>query len=515
MELALLVVRLFLALVFGVAAVAKFADKEGSRRALIAFGMPDRLAGVMRWGLPLVEILIALALIPLSTAWWGAIAAFVLLSIFTAGIGLMLARGQSPDCHCFGQLHSKPVSWMTFARNLALAAVAVFVLLGGRDNAGLSAVRWLNDMRAAEAITLTLTAAATGLLIAAVVFLRRMLKQQAKLVGEVESLKALLGEDGEPAPVVRNEAAFPAEGLPVGALAPRFSLATIAGDRVSLDGLIGQGKTVLLLFVGPNCWGCKLLLPAVRVWQRDHMDLLTIAVLSKSTLKETEDKMARYEIENLLLDEQAEVADDYETRWTPAAILIHPNGKIASPIVYGDNAIRAWLRNLIASDQVQKDAGNGNGGNGNRPQVSIRYSVREIGEKAPGFSLQDLMGNVITTEDLLGRQTLLLFWHAKCEYCKAMREDLISWEASPPADAPRLVFIASGEVEDIREANKDFQSSTLLDPEFDTAPLFGTKVTPSAILIDSEGRIASSLAMEYKNVRALIGLQKAEFELMA
>ena len=276
-----------------------------------------------------------------------------------------------------------------------------------------------------------------------------------------------------------------------------------------------RGKTVLLLFVGPNCWGCKLLLPAVRAWQRDYSDLLTIAVLSKSTLEETQAKMARYEIENLLLDERAEVADDYETVWTPAAVLIHPNGKIASSIVYGDNAIRSWFRNLVASDQLQAARSNGNGATGHRPQLSIRYSVREIGEPAPKFSLKDLAGETVTSEDLLGRPALLLFWHAKCEYCKAMHDDLRRWEEDPPPGAPRLVFIAAGEVEDIREANKDFISSTLLDPEFDTAPLFGTKMTPSAILIDSEGRIESSLAMEYNNVRALIGLRKAKFELMA
>jgi peroxiredoxin len=370
-------------------------------------------------------------------------------------------------------------------------------------------------MRTAEAITLILGTTAIVLLAIAVVFLRRMLKQHARIVGEVESIKAALNEDGEIAPVTRKEAALPAEGLPIGALAPRFALATTAGDRISLDDLIGRGKTLLLLFVGPNCWGCKLLLPAVRVWQRDYSEMLTIAVLSKSTLEETEAKMARYEIENLLLDERAEVADDYETAWTPAAVLIHPNGKIASSIVYGDNAIRSWLRNLVASDQLQAARSNGNGASGHRPQLSIRYSVREIGEPAPRFSLKDLAGETVTSEDLLGRPALLLFWHAQCEYCKAMHDDLRRWEEDPPPDAPRLVFIAAGEVEDIREANKDFISSTLLDPEFDTAPLFGTKVTPSAILIDSEGRIASSLAMEYNKVRALVGLQKAKFELMA
>ena len=67
-----------------------------------------------------------------------------------------------------------------------------------------------------------------------------------------------------------------------------------------------------------------------------------------------------------------------------------------------------------------------------------------------------------------------------------------------------------GREEEIKAVNQSFKSMTLVDPEFDIAPLFGTKATPSAILIDANGRIASSLAMSDQNVRALIGLQKGD-----
>lgn len=71
------------------------------------------------------------------------------------------------------------------------------------------------------------------------------------------------------------------------------------------------------------------------------------------------------------------------------------------------------------------------------------------------------------------------------------------------------MFIASGEVEEIQALNRAFRSPTLLDPPLDVGPLFGTKFTPSAIVIDGEGRISSSLAMDEHNVRALIGLPRA------
>ena len=140
MEIVLLLARIFLALVFGVAGFAKAARPARSRRMLIEFGVPDWLAMPLGWSLPFVEILVALALLPLVSAWWGAVAALTLLLIFAVGIGVNLSRGQTPDCNCFGQLHSRPLSRSVFTRNLLLAAVAAFMVAQAKNAPGLSAL---------------------------------------------------------------------------------------------------------------------------------------------------------------------------------------------------------------------------------------------------------------------------------------------------------------------------------------------------------------------------------------
>lgn len=510
MEVVLLVARLVLALVFGVAGIAKAADRAGSRSAFSGFGVPEPLAARLADALPFVEILVAVALVPLVSAWWAAVAALTVLMTFTVGIGFSLARGETPDCRCFGQLHSEPVSWATFARNLVLSSLAGLVVVTGRNNPGLSVFSWLADLKTAELAYVILGVILVGLLAAAIILLNRLLKRQAALLRGVEAIRGALDEDGEPARVERREALLPAEGLPVGANAPKFALTTITGDEVSLDDLLGHDRAVLLIFAGPHCWGCKILLPMVRAWQRDYADYLDIAVLSSGTLRENQDKMFKYEIKHILLDEGSAIADTYQARWTPAAVLIHSDGRIASQSVYGDDAIRELVRDLMSSGQVQPRSADGNGKYGHVPQVATRYSVRRIGEPVPSFALPDLSGTKFSTKDLLGSSTLLIFWHPLCEFCKAMTNDIRDWELAPPDDAPRLVFIAAGKVQETRAVNKDFKSSTLLDPGFEMAPLFGTKYTPSAILIDEEGRIASSLAMGDHNVRALIGLPKAK-----
>ena len=59
-----------------------------------------------------------------------------MLALFSGAIGVSLARGRRPDCHCFGQVHSAPIGWSTLMRNLGLACIAAFVVwLGGGDTA--------------------------------------------------------------------------------------------------------------------------------------------------------------------------------------------------------------------------------------------------------------------------------------------------------------------------------------------------------------------------------------------
>ncbi|MEK6320339.1 MAG: MauE/DoxX family redox-associated membrane protein [Acidobacteriota bacterium] len=508
MGIVLLVARVFLALVFGIAGIAKVADASGSRQAIIGFGVPEKLATPLSWCLPFAEILIALALIPVTTAWAGSIAAFAMLLMFAAGIAVNLVRGQTPDCHCFGQLHSEPVSWSTFSRNLALVAVAGLIVVIGKDNPGLSAVGWLVELRTAELANLILGGGAVALLAAAVVYLRRVLTQQSTLLERVDAMKKVIDEDYAEPPVERTDAVPPLEGLPIGAPAPSFSVASIAGRQVTLDDLLAHGKSVLLLFVSPNCLPCETLLPIVKVWERDHGDQLTIALLSKGTLKDNQERVAKYGARHLLMQGEHSVAEDYQAKWTPAAVFVSPYGRIASRLAYGDDAIRALVAETVGKD-AQARLGNGARPHGHGPQIAEKSTLR-VGDMAPDFSIVDLQGEAVGTKDFRGRDTLLLFWDPGCPYCQAMSEDLTRWEEKPPKGAPRLVFVASGDAEKIEEASRSFKSRFLHDVEFDVGPLFGTNSTPSTVLIDRDGRIASIVGRGLPNVLALAGIKRVE-----
>ena len=150
-------IRLVLAAVFAVAGVAKLFDRNGSRQALADFGVPAPAVPVAAWLLPLVELATAIALIPPSSARWGALAALVLLLGFVAGIANALRHGKDVDCGCFGKLYSAVAGRATMARNAALAVGAGIVLWQGP---GPSIGDWVSARTAAELVAIAAVAAA-------------------------------------------------------------------------------------------------------------------------------------------------------------------------------------------------------------------------------------------------------------------------------------------------------------------------------------------------------------------
>src|SRR4051812_41533421 len=128
MEAVLLLIRIFLFGVFAAAGIGKLLDLKGAEKAVKEFGVPDEIAKPFAIALPVVELLIALLLLPVSTAWIGGIGAFLLLAAFIGGMIWQMAKGNAPDCHCFGAIHSEPVSKKSLIRNIVFAGFAFFLV---------------------------------------------------------------------------------------------------------------------------------------------------------------------------------------------------------------------------------------------------------------------------------------------------------------------------------------------------------------------------------------------------
>src|SRR5579859_4763491 len=141
-----LIARLALAAVFVASGATKLADRSGTRQAIEDFGVPSTLARPAGILLPAGELCAGLALLTVTMAWYGAVAALALIGVFIVGITLNLARGRRPACHCFGAVHSEPIGWSTLARNAVLAGVAALVVWEAPVNPGPSAIGWLGQL---------------------------------------------------------------------------------------------------------------------------------------------------------------------------------------------------------------------------------------------------------------------------------------------------------------------------------------------------------------------------------
>ncbi len=488
MPLVLLLVRVVLAAVFAAAAVAKLADRAGSRRAMAAFGVPALFAPFLAVALPLAEVAVSIALLSHSRAWWGAVGALTLLASFMLGIAYNLVRGRRPDCHCFGQLHSEPVGWPTLARNAALAAAAGLVVAQGPGQVGADAFGWLARLTTGGLVAL----AAVSLLLASFTalawFTLKLFAQHGRLLIRVEALEARLAPGavtGEQASALRTETPVP-QGLPIGAPAPAFTLPTLSESESSLANMLERPVPVVLMFMDPNCGPCEALLPQVARWQREHNTALTFAILSRGTARENRKKFAHAGLPPVLLQKQNEVSERYSTLATPSAVVVRADGRLGSAVAPGADAIAALVARFT---------------NGGVSAAAPADGTTFVGAPAPSVALKELDGRPLDLREFRGRDALVLFWNPECGFCQRMLPELRAWEERDSPGTPALIVMSSGGADDIRAM--ELRSVVVLDSDFAAGRAFGASGTPSAVLLDAEGRIASEMAVGAPAVLAL------------
>ncbi|HEY6823926.1 MAG TPA: MauE/DoxX family redox-associated membrane protein [Steroidobacteraceae bacterium] len=122
------------ALLFASAALHKFLDAERFAGAFRAYEVvPPPLAWVWRL-VPILELVIALALLPAGSRRGAAAAGAALLLAYAGAIAINLGRGRRDlDCGCGGPSERRPIGmWMVW-RNVLLAALLAALRLPWAD----------------------------------------------------------------------------------------------------------------------------------------------------------------------------------------------------------------------------------------------------------------------------------------------------------------------------------------------------------------------------------------------
>lgn len=478
-----LLIRIGLAATFFIAGVAKVANLQKTQTTVREFGVPEWATKGVGIILPAAEVGTAILLLMISTVFWGGLAAIALLFLFMVGIVANLTKGRRPQCNCFGQLHSEPIGWQTLVRNGVLASGAVFVLWDARVNGSQGVVNWTRDLTPAGTMFLIFAVLIILAIITESWLCVHLLRQNGRLLLRMDALEAQVGNAEMPAPQSNASG-----GLALGSVAPDFALPSLAGGPITLSELCGKRRPLVLIFTDPACSPCAALLPDVARWQHEYSSDLTIALISRGTREANVSKLGESSVAHVLLQKEHEIASAYQVNGTPGAVLVDADGTIASPVVMGAQAIA----DLVVTNGRSFNRLSTDGSARRSPPAKPVIVPLRVGDTAPSIRLPDLDGHMMDLNKPSDRDTLVLFWNPNCGFCSKMLPDLQEWENRRESEAPGLLVISSGDAETNRAMG--LGSPIILDQSFSHGSAFRIRGTPSAVLVDSNGRIASDVA---------------------
>jgi peroxiredoxin len=176
-----------------------------------------------------------------------------------------------------------------------------------------------------------------------------LIKMSGRIVVRLEALEARLG------PLTTHAGPFSQQassskgspelaGLSPGSPAPEFDLPDLRGSRHTLAEY--RGRRLLLIFFNPHCGFCTGMADALAKLSGVVENGVPMPLLvSTGSVDDNQDMMDEYEWKcPLLLQQQVEVAARYSAAGTPTGYLIDEQGKIASALTRGSDALLALAR---------------------------------------------------------------------------------------------------------------------------------------------------------------------------
>lgn len=171
--------------------------------------------------------------------------------------------------------------------------------------------------------------------------------------------------------------------------------------------------------------------------------------------------------------------------------------------------IKQQGRLLMRLDQVERHLGLKSEEAVERGTVAIQArqpSGLPVGTILPNFETPDLDGRTVSLKDFRGRRVLLVNWNARCGFCDLIAPDLAQAEAALERANVQMLFVSQGTAEAERKLAEEhgLKSPILLAKSSAGLEAFENLGTPSAYLLDEEGKVAKPLAIGAEQVPALV-----------
>ncbi|MGI8884457.1 MAG: redoxin domain-containing protein [Pyrinomonadaceae bacterium] len=147
-----------------------------------------------------------------------------------------------------------------------------------------------------------------------------------------------------------------------------------------------------------------------------------------------------------------------------------------------------------------------------REEAENPHEGLPIGAPFPDFELADINGKIVTFEHLLGKSKPVLFFFVSpnCAPCKALLPEFESWQ-NELQDNIQFVYVSNGKPEEnLEKLSGEGFKQILLQKDRELADEVKARWTPTALLVNADGAIASHPAVGDAGIRALIEMIKRE-----
>jgi peroxiredoxin len=318
-------------------------------------------------------------------------------------------------------------------------------------------------------------------------------------------------------------------GLPIGTEAPDFALRDLEGNVHRRQDYLG--KPFVVAFFSTSCGYCLEMSP--QLGELDEGYPLVLVTHGELDANKRLAEEHGWKCDALIEPKDAwDVMIAYQAMGTPAGYLVDEEGRIASPVALGGDAVLA-LRTTPPASASENGHGNPTGvriaphgpidpdeeteAGAVSAATATAVKTRDVSESniardglaagtiAPNFVLPDLDGRGHALGDYRGKRVLLVFSDVHCGPCEQMAPDLVELHEKRPKNL-EIVMISRGDPEanKLKAISLGYPFPVLLQKSWEVSKLYGMFATPIGYLIDEEGMIAKDVAVGAEPILDLV-----------
>jgi len=368
--------------------------------------------------------------------------------------------------------------------------------------------------------TVLIAAAFPWLLIAFGIWLGyQLVRQNGRILLRLEAIERRLAPRS---PAQQHESV----GLPFGSMAPDFELPDLTGVRRKLSEF--RGKDLLLVFFNPKCGFCtKMAADLAALTPQGGPGRAVPIVVTTGDVGENRGLVDEFGIRCIVLvQKEMEVASKYRAQGTPMGYRIDAEGRIASDLAVGAEAVLKQadlnavgrgspapartigdLRSGVSA-RSETSAEHGSVHKGKQPDPSLaksrlNRSGLKAGAVAPEFRLPLLAGGELSLAELRGRRVLLVFSDPNCGPCDELAPLLQVLHVERPDLQVLVISRRDTEATSAKATALGLTFPIAMQQQWEISKEYGMFATPIGYLIDEQGIVAKDVAVGVKPILAL------------